>query len=821
MKDSSVPIEIQNLRSQVTALEQLLEVYEKTVLEQTDKLYGEISERKCAEEELNTEKNKFLAVVNAMEDGLTIQDLDYNIIYQNEAVKNVFGVRLGEKCYSTYEGKNSVCDKCPVEMVYKDGKPHISERRVVLPSGEIAFYENIASPIKDASGKFVSCLEIARNITGRKQAEADIHFLQTILMKISASKNLHDALLTTIKMICNFSGWVYGEAWIPNSDGTRLLRNKALYSSIEGFGKFSAVTEWMTFRKGVGLPGRVWSSKQPMWVHDLTLDPEFLGAQVGREVGLKTAIAFPVSVDNEVVTVIVFYQTEAKEKDERLIKFVSAAVTQLGPVIKRRQAKDALRESEARLTEAQRIAHIGNWEWDIVKNKLWWSDETYRIFGLIRQTFAATYEAFLASVHPGDREFVKKSLHEALYERKPYNIDFRIILSDGSVRILHGQGEVIFDNAGKAIKMNGTVQDITARKRTEESLRRRIDTEKIVASISTRFVKFTDFNTAVAASLADIGRLSGIGRVCLFQFCDNDSIMDNTHEWCDEGVTPEIKNLQTALFPWWMKNLHADNVIYITDVSKMPPEASIEKEFLERQGVKSLLALPLHIGEKLLGFIRLDNVITAATWQEEDVSLVRIASEIIGNAIERKQTESLINHLAYYDTLTNLPNRNLLQDRLQMAIVQAKRTGGIMAVMILDLDGFKTINDSLGHHVGDLLLKAVAERLIRCIRKGDTIARMGGDEFMVILPDLNHALNAATIANKIIHTVRQPFLLNSHKLHTTASIGISLYPLDADNKDSLIKQADIAMYLSKEHDKDTYRFFNADMNTKIDANINF
>ena len=100
MKDSSVPIEIQNLRSQVTALEQLLEVYEKTVLEQTDKLYGEISERKCAEEELNTEKNKFLAVVNAMEDGLTIQDLDYNIIYQNEAVKNVFGVRLGEKCYS-------------------------------------------------------------------------------------------------------------------------------------------------------------------------------------------------------------------------------------------------------------------------------------------------------------------------------------------------------------------------------------------------------------------------------------------------------------------------------------------------------------------------------------------------------------------------------------------------------------------------------------------------------------------------------------------------------------------------------------------------
>src|SRR3972149_2890184 len=159
----------------------------------------DITERKQAEEELITEKNKFLAVINAMEDGLTIQDLDYNIIYQNETIKNVFGVRLGEKCYSTYEGKNSICDGCPVKMVYKDGKSHVSERRVVLPSGEIAFYENIASPIIDASGKIVSCLEIARNITGRKQAEEEMHLLQTITMEISASKDLHEALIVTIR----------------------------------------------------------------------------------------------------------------------------------------------------------------------------------------------------------------------------------------------------------------------------------------------------------------------------------------------------------------------------------------------------------------------------------------------------------------------------------------------------------------------------------------------------------------------------------------------------------------------------------------------
>lgn len=478
----------------------------------------------------------------------------------------------------------------------------------------------------------------------------------------------------------------------------------------------------------------------------------------------------------------------------------------------RKRMEESLRKSEAGLANAQRIARLGNWEWDIVTNEVRWSDEIYRIFGLTPQEFGATYEAFLNSVHPDDREFVKESVNKALYEKMPYSIDHRIILPDGSGRIVHEEAEVIFDEKNKAIRMNGTVQDITGRKRTEEALRRRIDTEKILANISARFVKFADFDNAIRASLADIGQLSGACRVCLFQSRENGDTMDNSHEWCQKGVMSEIRQIQTAMFPWWMKNLHADTVLYLPDISKMPPEAATEKEFLERQGIRSVLALPLHIEEKLLGFIRLDNIITVA---EGDISLLRITSEILGSALARRQTEALINHLAYYDTLTNLPNRNLLQDRLQIAIIQAKRINNIVAVMILDLDSFKSINDTLGHHVGDLLLKAVADRLTRCIRKGDTVARMGGDEFMVILPDMGHALNAVPVANKIILALRQPFFLYGHRLSTTASVGISICPLDADNKDSLIKQADIAMYLAKGEGKNTFQFYNADLNTRI------
>ncbi|TVL99966.1 MAG: hypothetical protein CV087_15695 [Candidatus Brocadia sp. WS118] len=155
-----------------------------------------------------------------------------------------------------------------------------------------------------------------------------------------------------------------------------------------------------------------------------------------------------------------------------------------GELSERKRVEESLRKSEARLANAQRIAHIGNWEWDIVKNTLWWSDETYRIFGLIRQTFAVTYEAFLNSVYPGDREFVKKSVNESIYEKKPHSIDFRIILPDGSIRFVHGQGEIHFDNTDKAIQMNGTVQDVTERKKADEELQ-----------------EFSDFNQTLVGSL--------------------------------------------------------------------------------------------------------------------------------------------------------------------------------------------------------------------------------------------------------------------------------------------------------------------------------
>lgn len=187
---------------------------------------------------------------------------------------------------------------------------------------------------------------------------------------------------------------------------------------------------------------------------------------------------------------------------------------------------------------------------------------------------------------------------------------------------------------------------------------------------------------------------------------------------------------------------------------------------------------------------------------------------------ERKIAEDTINFQAYHDLLTNLPNRALLRDRLSLAISQAKREEEMLAVMFLDLDRFKNINDSLGHMLGDELLQQVSSRLKSCIREGDTLARFGGDEFTLLLPKIAGGKeDVSKIAEKINQVLKDPFVIENNELYVSASIGIAIYPRDGTDMDSLIKHADIAMYNVKDTGKNNYRFYSTDMTTPYFQNL--
>lgn len=179
---------------------------------------------------------------------------------------------------------------------------------------------------------------------------------------------------------------------------------------------------------------------------------------------------------------------------------------------------------------------------------------------------------------------------------------------------------------------------------------------------------------------------------------------------------------------------------------------------------------------------------------------------------DKKEAEKQIVYMAHYDTLTNLPNRILFADRLRQEVIHANRNKRLASVIFLDLDRFKTINDTLGHAFGDLLLKALADRLKDCIREGDTVSRLGGDEFIFIISDILYPQDAALIAQKILRVLSAAFHLDGLELHVTASIGIAIYPFDANDMENLIKKADIAMYHAKEQGGNVFKFYREDMN---------
>ncbi|WP_242043286.1 CHASE2 domain-containing protein [Leptolyngbya sp. FACHB-671] len=233
-----------------------------------------------------------------------------------------------------------------------------------------------------------------------------------------------------------------------------------------------------------------------------------------------------------------------------------------------------------------------------------------------------------------------------------------------------------------------------------------------------------------------------------------------------------------------------------------------EEEFTDAHGITHLIATKRSLHRDAAGNQFLVGIIRDITQRKKvEEELRRTAAELVRSNAELMQAETHLRQMAYHDPLTGLPNRKLLQDRLQEALVWASDHGQLAALLFLDLDGFKAINDTLGHQVGDLLLKAVAQRLTGCLRGSDLVARLGGDEFVVLLPAIPGVQDVARVAEKILETLAKKFVLEEQSILITTSLGISIYPLDGTDMDDLMVKADRAMYSAKELGKNRYEFF--------------
>ena len=434
------------------------------------------------------------------------------------------------------------------------------------------------------------------------------------------------------------------------------------------------------------------------------------------------------------------------------------AITTLRDIRERKEAEQTLQRSRDVMQKAQQIARFGSWEWNIKTGKLVWSDEIYRIFGLQPQEFAVTYEAFLSRIHPADRDQVVAAVNAAVTHGKAYKLEHRIVHPDGSEHIVEEKGEVFRNAAGEALHMVGTARDITREKTVETELR-------LADNVFT--------HTAEGILVADAE--GHILRV-------NEAFTAITGYALEEAIGKKPGEI--------LNSGRHDKAFYSQLWQSLKTTGNWQGEIWDRRRNGEI-------------FPSEHNISQVSNADGRVIQYISIFSDITA----QKRAAEHIQNLAQYDQLTTLPNRMLFNDRLQGAINRAKRANSVVGLMFIDLDRFKSVNDTLGHHAGDILLQEVARRLAGGIRAQDTVARLGGDEFTVILEELTHAEDAANVAEKLLASLQQKIVVDGNDIFIGGSIGISVFPNDGDTPENIIKCADMAMYQAKKQGRNHYQFY--------------
>ena len=424
------------------------------------------------------------------------------------------------------------------------------------------------------------------------------------------------------------------------------------------------------------------------------------------------------------------------------------------------------------LRETQRIAKLGYWELDLNNDALEWSDEIFQIYCLDPAISMPCYELFLNTVHPDDRENVDLAFTESVKNKTPYNIIHRIIAND-EVKVVHQQCLTTYDDQDNPVRSLGLVQDITERINHLEELR----------------LAATMFNTHAGILITETD-----GTIIRVNPAFEKMTGYSSQELIGQNPSFLQSGKQDKNFYANMWREIAENGMWQGELWNKHKSGTLYAEWLTLTAVKN------ESGE-----------VTHYVGTTQDVTT-------------RKQAESKIEYRAYHDDLTDLANRRLLHDRLHQNISTCKRDNTFGAVLLLDLDRFKDLNDSLGHSAGDEILRLVATRLKSLMREEDTIARMGGDEFVVILPSVDSdistvGLKVQAIAEKIRLSLSQPYQLNEESCYLNVSIGISLFPDNADNIDDILKHADTALYRAKAQGRNTVCFYHPSMQIEVDARL--
>jgi len=467
----------------------------------------------------------------------------------------------------------------------------------------------------------------------------------------------------------------------------------------------------------------------------------------------------------------------------------------------RKQVALALRQSEQRLERAQLMARVAHWSWDINTDEYSFSTSMTELFQLPNTITNGQLKKFITShVVVEDRKALRQALHECAIKALSLSVEFRIKVAE-NIFWLHAQGNLSAEE--NLIIMQGTFQDITERKRLDAALRTAaIDSAAAPDFFETLLKSLMD---AMSAEHAFISIIDSTNR--------NEA---HTHTYIRKGE--RAANFRYAIEPTPGADVIREPSYFIAASAL---EIHTGNRVFEHENIQSIWAVAIKNTEgEAIGSL----VLLAETQREisaQAQSLMLIFAERISGELRRANDQEKIFNLAFFDPLTRLPNRRMMLDRLKLITAQSARSGSHAALLFIDLDHFKLLNDTRGHHIGDQLLIQVAERINNFIRSTDLAVRLGGDEFVVVFDNLSQdaelaAIEAKTRAEQLHALINLPYPLQQTVFHCTMSIGVNLFNSRTTSIDDLLRHADVAMYQAKDSGRNTIRFFDPHMQSRLE-----
>ena len=522
-----------------------------------------------------------------------------------------------------------------------------------------------------------------------------------------------------------------------------------------------------------------------------------------------------------------FYQTEFrmrhKNGEHRWILATASLLKQSGSpptrmlgahfdITERKQAEERLRDSEYRFRSlVQATAQI-----------VWFADARGRLTEILGpsdaaeglRAAAASGASFVsANLHPQDFVDAQGEFRRAREACSAFTVTARMALRDGQYRYFEFRGVPLKTREGEVVEWIGTASDVHDRWQAELGLRARERQQAVAASLGLYALAGGDLEKVLevaAHAMAEV-RAADLTEVWLLdasaatpRLATHYLARDSTDE---SGASP-------------MEFVSAWVTAY--ELSLLCDDLQADPRFAEHDTTnlpwKSVMGVAISGNRRAAGALVAYSR-TPRAFCEDDAHFLQSLANIVAAALNRSRTERQLMFLANHDALTSLPNRSLMRDRVLQSVAQAHRDGTQVALMYVDLDRFKTINDTLGHEQGDALLRAAAERLRSALREGDTVSRQGGDEYTVLLPHVTRLDAVDAVARKLLKELSAPFALQGREVFVSASIGISLYPADARDVDELIQHADAAMYRAKDQGKNSYQYYTADINAAMQERL--